>query len=67
MTPEDAGPTGLLVLRLWTEPRGGMRVRLTSTIELQQTQPATTYAASRAEVLLLVARWLDDLAPPESR
>ena len=56
-----------MVLRLWTEPGAELRVRVTSTTEPGQRDPTVTYASSRSEVLLLVADWLDELAPSHPR
>jgi len=57
----DVGVTdGLLVLRLWTEPGVGMRVRITRSTD-HGPGPVTSYAANKAEVLTAVGRWMDDL------
>jgi hypothetical protein len=65
VSSEEAGPAGLLVLRLWIEPGRRMRVRVTRTFELGPGQATTTYAASKAEVLQVVEQWLDELAPTQ--
>lgn len=66
MSTEFAGTDGLLVLRLWTEPGLGMRVRITRSTD-HGPGPATSYAASRAEVLAAVEQWMDDvLVDPEN-
>lgn len=67
MDTDDEGPGGLMVLRLWTEPGAELRVRVTSTTEPGRRDPTVTYASSRSEVLLLVADWLDELAPSHPR
>ena len=53
-----------MVLRLWTEPDVGMRVRATSTTDTGSSSSRTSYASSSPEVLDLVARWLHELQPP---
>ena len=53
-----------MVLHLWTEPDAGMRVRATSTTDTGSSFSRTSYAASSAEVLGLVAQWLHELQPP---
>ncbi len=67
MSTEEGGPVGLLVLRLWTEPGQRMRVRVTSSTELRPAQSTTTYAVTEAEVLQLVAGWLEVLTAVEPR
>jgi hypothetical protein len=56
------GTDGVLVLRLWIEPDQRMRVRITRATDLGPTE-RTTYAASKAEVLLVVDEWLDEFVP----
>jgi hypothetical protein len=64
---EVASTDGLLVLRLWTEPGAGVRVRITRNTD-HGPGTVTSYAASKAEVLTAVGRWMDDLvADPEPR
>ena len=58
---EIEDPSGLLVLALWFEPRDGPRVRVTSSTGPRQRRPTVSYASDRAEVLLAVARWWDDV------
>lgn len=53
-----------MVLRLWTEPGAGMRVRATSTTDAESGALTTSYASSSAGVLDLVAQWLDELQRP---
>lgn len=50
----------MLVLRLWTEPGVGMRVRITRNTD-HGPGPGTSYAATKAEVLAAVERWIDDV------
>ena len=58
----EPAAAGLVVLRLWMEPDHRMRVRITRAADLGRTH-STTYAASKAEVLLVVGQWLDEFAP----
>jgi hypothetical protein len=57
----DEGPAGLMVLHLWTEAGGRMRVRATRTADVTSEQSVTSYASTTAEVLELVEGWLDTL------
>lgn len=67
METDEAGPGGLMVLRLWVEPGAALRVRATSTTEPGHRDTAVRYASTKSEVLLVVAAWLDELTPPEPR
>ena len=49
-----------MVLRLWIEPGGGIRVRATRTTDIESGYSTTTYATAYAEVLALVQAWLDE-------
>jgi hypothetical protein len=55
---------GLMVLRLWTEHGDRIRVRVTSSSQLDGSDAVTSYAATPAEVLALVQEWLDSLVTP---
>lgn len=57
-------PACLMILRLWIEPGGRMRVRITRTVDVGSEESATTYASTRAEVVELVEDWLDSLVTP---
>lgn len=52
-------PAGLMVLRVWTEPGGRTRVRVTRTTHPGEQIGTTSYAADRTEVLRLVGEWFD--------
>ncbi|MFC5175322.1 hypothetical protein [Nocardioides taihuensis] len=54
----------LLVLRLWTEQDGQLRVRISATRDVGGRDVVTSYAATRAEVLATVGAWLDSLVTP---
>ena len=58
------GAAGLMVLRLWTEPGGRLRVRITASPGLDAAGTVTTYAASPAEILAQVEDWLDHAVTP---
>jgi hypothetical protein len=53
-----------MILRLWTEPGGDTRVRVTRTSDIESGQSTTTYASDRAEVVALVEAWLDESSVP---
>jgi hypothetical protein len=53
-----------MVLRLWIEPGGGIRVRVTRTTDVESGQSTTTYATAFSEVIALVQAWLDEAAAP---
>ena len=53
-----------MVLHLWTETGGRMRVRVTRTIDVRTGTSTTSYAATRREVLEQVGDWLDSLVTP---
>jgi hypothetical protein len=53
---------GLIVVRVWTEGGGQLRFRITQTANIISGQTATTYAASKAEVLNEVRAWIESLA-----
>ena len=56
-----------MVLRMWTEPGGGTRVRITRTSDVESGQSTTTLASDRREVVALVQAWLDEVAIRSSR
>lgn len=53
-----------MVIRLWTEPGVGIRVRITRTSDVESGQSTTSYFSTRAEVLGVVQGWLDEAARP---
>jgi len=53
-----------MVLRLWTEHGDRIRVRVTSSSQLDGSDAVTSYAATPAEVLALVQEWLDSFVTP---
>lgn len=53
-----------MVLRLWTEDGGGLRVRITTAPQVGSREEVTTYAASPAEVLAAVGAWLETAVTP---
>lgn len=67
MSTEDLGPGGLIVIRLWTEAGGEIRVRLTSSTDLRRESVRTRVVTSRDEVLRQVEGWLDELLGPVTR
>lgn len=64
MSNAAEGAEGLLVLHLWTEDDGALRVRITSSRQVGGADATTSYAASPAEVLRFVQDWLDALVTP---
>lgn len=48
-----------MILHVWMESGSRMRVRLTSTVDLESGPTTTSYAASTPEVLRHVQAWLD--------
>jgi hypothetical protein len=58
------GAEGLLVLRLWTEDDGALRVRIIASRQVGGADATTSYAASPAEVLAFVQDWLDTVVTP---
>ncbi len=50
-----------MVLQLWTETGGRVRVRVTRTVDVSSHETTTSYASTTAEVLELTERWLDVL------
>ncbi len=54
----------VMVLVCWTERDGRMRVRLKRTLDVRTGTVATSYAASRSEVIEQVAGWLDEVGAP---
>ena len=53
-----------MVLRLWTEEGGLLRVRITTAPKPGEGDEVTTYAASPDEVLAAVSAWLDASVTP---
>lgn len=53
---------GVLVIRVWTEADGGMRVRLTQTVDVEAPNSKVTVeksAATEEELLEAVRSWLE--------
>lgn len=67
MSTEDLGPGGLIVIRLWAEAGGELRVRMTSSTDLSRESVRTRVVTSRDEVLRQVEGWLDELLGPVTR
>lgn len=61
MNNAAGGPAGLMVLHLWVEPGGRMRVRITRTVDLSTEESVTTYASTTAQVVAQVEDWLECL------
>jgi len=53
----------VLVLRAWLE-EGGLRARITSTLDLEHEDERVEVAATSDDVLASVARWLEALVTP---
>ncbi len=53
----------MLVLRAWTAD-GGLRARVTSTLDIERGDEGVEVAASADAVLAIVARWLEALVTP---
>ncbi len=53
-----------MILRLWIEPGGHIRVRVTRTTDVESGRSTTSYASAFSEVISLVERWLDEANPP---
>jgi hypothetical protein len=53
-----------MVLRLWIEESGALRVRITASRQVGGTDAVTSYAAAPAEVLGIVQDWLDAFVTP---
>ena len=58
------GPDALLVLGLWREPTGDLRVRVTRSTKPRREQPEQLYADNLADVLQAVADWFDEAVTP---
>lgn len=59
----DSEPrTGVLVIRAWTEHDGadGLRVRITSTLDVTAPETAVSVAARPEDVLAIVGRWIEE-------
>jgi hypothetical protein len=55
----------VLIVRAWIEDslgRGGLRARITRTIDVSSEEKVETAAASREEVVHAVEEWLDEFA-----
>jgi hypothetical protein len=56
---------GVLVIRVWTEADGGMRARLTQTVDVEASDPELTVemtAATEGDLLEAVRSWLEAFA-----
>jgi hypothetical protein len=53
--------TGVLVIRAWIEPGpgGGLRARITRTLDVVERGETVTVASTRDEITKTVADWLD--------
>jgi hypothetical protein len=58
----SAERTGVLVLRLWTVDEGGLRARISSTVDLDSAPARTTAAASVDDIRAIVAEFLTAFA-----
>jgi hypothetical protein len=58
MGESPGGGFGLMMLSAWTEPGGRLRIRVTSTTDLDAGEPTVSYASSDEEALAAVERWL---------
>ncbi|MER7251311.1 hypothetical protein [Kribbella sp. NPDC000426] len=63
----DRRSADLLVIRLWTEVDGGIRMRVTSSTRLRLESERTQVVTSRREAVELVESWLDDVLGPVTR
>lgn len=50
-----------MILHLWTEASGLVRVRITRTTDVTTNETTTSYAATKADVIAEVEKWLDSL------
>jgi hypothetical protein len=53
--------SGVLVVRAWIEgDPGQLKARITHTVDLAQSEPVTSTAASADQIFIAVRRWLDE-------
>lgn len=52
-------PTAVLVVRAWVEADGGLRARITRTLDVSSHEQTVTAAASPEEVVGAIVEWLD--------
>jgi hypothetical protein len=55
---------GVAVVRVWTEPGGGFRGRITTTLDVAEREEEVTAAASPAELVALLQAWLEAVTRP---
>lgn len=53
---------GVILVRVWTEPDGGTRARITATDDLTTGDETVTAAAGVEEILAVVRAWLERFA-----
>jgi hypothetical protein len=63
----DSRPGDLVVIRLWTEGGGEVRMRVTTSTRLRQEPVRTQVVTSRHGVVELVEAWLDEVLGPVTR
>jgi len=63
----DRRPGDLVVIRLWTEGGGEVRMRVTTSTRLRQEPVRTQVVTSRHGVVELVEAWLDEVLGPVTR
>jgi len=63
----DRRPGDLVVIRLWTEGGGEVRMRVTTSTRLRQEPVRTQVVTSRRGVVELVEAWLDEVLGPVTR
>ena len=51
--------TGVAVVRVWVEPDGGFRGRITTTLDVAERDEHVSAAASPEEVLRLLGEWIE--------
>ena len=61
VAPRTSERTGVLVIRAWFEPGagGGLRARLTGTLDVETREETVTVASSAHGVATAVLEWLD--------
>ena len=64
MSEPSGASAGLMILRVWIEPGGSIRVRITRTTDVESGQSTTSYASAFSEVISLVESWLDEAGLP---
>jgi len=52
-------PTAVLLIRAWVEADGGLRARITRTLDASSHEQIVTAAASPEEVVRAIVEWLD--------